>query len=86
MTKTINWQPENTLNEKIIQLAESLGRSPETVINEAISEYIEKNQDKTEVKKDPLIGLFAGRPDLATESEQILNQDIDNKSGWTWKQ
>ncbi len=34
---------------------------------------------------DPLIGLFSGAPDLATRSEEILQQDIDTTSGWTWK-
>ena len=34
---------------------------------------------------DPLVGLFCGSPDLATESEEILQQEITEKSGWTWK-
>lgn len=34
---------------------------------------------------DPLIGLFKSSPDLATRSERILQQDITEKSGWTWK-
>lgn len=86
MTKTINWQPENILNEKIIKLAESLGRSPEAIIDEAINEYISKNQDSTESKQDSLIGLFAGTPELSTQCEEILNQEIKQKSGWTWKE
>lgn len=38
-----------------------------------------------ETGKDPLIGLFAGSPDLATRSEEILHQDL-TLQGWTWKQ
>jgi len=34
---------------------------------------------------DPLIGLFAGSPDLATNSEEILQEEITDKSGWTYK-
>ncbi|MFN6516684.1 MAG: hypothetical protein RMY29_019560 [Nostoc sp. CreGUA01] len=34
---------------------------------------------------DPLIGLFAATPDLAANSEDILQQEITEKSGWTWK-
>jgi predicted transcriptional regulator len=79
MTKIINWQPENTLNQKNIKLAEILGRSPETIIDEAINEYIEKNEEKTEIKKDPLIGLCAGKPELSTQSEEILAQEIKPK-------
>jgi len=35
---------------------------------------------------DPLIGLFSGSPNLATQSEEILQAGIDSKSGWTGKQ
>jgi hypothetical protein len=34
---------------------------------------------------DPLIGLFAGPPDLASKSEDILQAGIVDRSGWTWK-
>jgi hypothetical protein len=34
---------------------------------------------------DPLIGLFSGSPDLATQAETILQKDIHPTSGWTWK-
>lgn len=35
---------------------------------------------------DPLVGLFSGVTDLATNSEDILEQEITEKSGWTWKE
>lgn len=34
---------------------------------------------------DPLIGLFAGTPDLATQSEDILTQEVNSSSGFSWK-
>jgi hypothetical protein len=43
----------------------------------------QNNQDKNE--SDPLIGLFKSSPDLATQSEEILHQEIQEESGWTWK-
>lgn len=36
--------------------------------------------------EDPLIGLFAGSVDLATRSEEILEQEISSGSGFTWKE
>lgn len=36
--------------------------------------------------EDPLIGLFAGSPDLATQSEEILNRELNSTSGFTWKE
>jgi hypothetical protein len=35
-------------------------------------------QTNQTLKEDPLIGLFAGSPNLATQSEAILNQNIQN--------
>ncbi|WP_008309130.1 hypothetical protein [Leptolyngbya sp. PCC 6406] len=36
--------------------------------------------------EDPLIGLFSGSPELATQAEIILEQNITPNSGFTWKQ
>ena len=38
-----------------------------------------------QVENDPLIGLFAGPPDLSEQAETILEQDAKDHSGWTWK-
>jgi hypothetical protein len=38
------------------------------------------------IEDDPIVGLFAGEPNLAEKSEEILDQEITNISGWTWKQ
>jgi hypothetical protein len=35
---------------------------------------------------DPLIGLFSGSPNLATNAEEILQQAIEAQAGWSWKQ
>jgi hypothetical protein len=37
-------------------------------------------------EEDPLIGLFSGSPELATQAETILEQNITPNSGFTWKQ
>jgi hypothetical protein len=53
---------------------------------------IQKLQISTEVDlakldtEDPLIGLFSGSTDLATRSEEILEQEINSGSGFTWKE
>lgn len=41
--------------------------------------------DETTRTDDPLIGLFAGTPDLATQSKEILTQGINSDSGFSWK-
>ena len=36
-------------------------------------------------QQDILIGLFDGPPDLAEQSESLLEQGLEEHSGWTWK-
>jgi hypothetical protein len=36
--------------------------------------------------EDPLIGLFSGSPELATQSEDILHQELNLTSGFSWKE
>jgi hypothetical protein len=38
-----------------------------------------------DINQDPLVGLFAGSPDLAEKSEEILAEEVNSHSGWTWK-
>ena len=51
-----------------------------------VYQAIEKiNTPEAIEQEDPLIGLFSGNSELAEQSEDILQQDIQNQSGWTWK-
>lgn len=38
-----------------------------------------------DVEDDPIVGLFSASPDLAEQSENLLEKEIQNPSGWTWK-
>jgi predicted transcriptional regulator len=85
---TFNWNPEQTLLEKLINLASNRGQSPESIISEAVRSYLEIQSLETvnDAVSDPLIGLFAATPDLAINSEDILQNEVTEKSGWTWKE
>lgn len=85
---TFNWNPEQTLFEKLINLASKRGQSPESIINEAVKLYLETqfSEPMNDTVTDPLIGLFAATPDLAINSENILQNEIRETSGWTWKE
>lgn len=87
MDSTFNWNPEHTLLEKVRNLAIQRGQSPESIISEAVRLYIETQLLETvdDAVSDPLIGLFAATPDLAIKSEDILQNEVTEKSGWTWK-
>lgn len=71
MEQTFNWKPEQSLLEKLITLANQKGQSPEAIITEAVRQYI-ATATAQRTTDDPLIGLFAGSPDLAIQSENIL--------------
>lgn len=83
----VQWNPEPTLLEELTRLAQNRGQTPEAIITEAVLLYLQMQVPaKTVEDEDPLIGLFSGSPDLATQSEDILQQSITPPSGWTWKQ
>jgi hypothetical protein len=52
-----------------------------------LSSTIQKDfsQDRIETS-DPLVGLFAGSPNLAMQAEEILEAEITTKSGWSCKE
>lgn len=72
-----------TLDEKV-QLIEALSRLIRQQIN--LSQETPSSIENTNVDSDPLVGLFSSTSDLATRSEEILQQEITEKSGWTWKE
>jgi predicted transcriptional regulator len=87
-TSTLDWTPEPQLVERLMELAQKRGQPLDALLTEAIVTYL--NAQKVQevapsvLEADPLIGLFAGSPELATQSEAILQQEI-TQSGWTWK-
>lgn len=85
MEQTFSWQPEQSVLEKLTALARQQGQSPEAIIAEAVRQYLAAATVERTTDSDPLIGLFASSPDLATQSENILEQEITQESGWTWK-
>jgi hypothetical protein len=45
-----------------------------------------RNEKVVSIQEDPLIGLFSGSSNLAETSEEILEQEIHDNAGWSWKQ
>lgn len=42
-------------------------------------------ESRSVVDDDPIVGLYSGSPDLATNAKDILAAEIQPKSGWTNK-
>jgi hypothetical protein len=86
VTSQLQWNLDPNLVERLTQLAQQRGQTAESIITEAVLLYLQTQvPDENDVNDDPLIGLFSGSPDLATQSEDILQQSITTTSGWTWK-
>lgn len=87
MDYAFDWKPEQALLEKLLALASQRGQSPEAIVTEIVNIYLERQPLAIgDLGSDPLVGMFAGSPDLATKSETILQAEIREKSGWTWKE
>ena len=86
MVQSYEWKPDPMLWEKVVDLARQRGQSPEAIVDEAIQRYLEESQTPSESSTDPLVGLYDGSPNLATDSESILQKLANSKSGWTWKE
>lgn len=86
MTASFNWILEEKLLEKLTILSNKKGESLDILITEAVERYLENQIIEPEnTTDDPLIGLYKGSPELATQSEEILQQEIQSLSGWSWK-
>ena len=88
MESTFDWKPEQILLKKLINLARQRGQSPESIVSEAVKLYLETQGQETSasLESDSLVGLFAATSGLATNAENILQQEIVEESGWTWKE
>jgi hypothetical protein len=81
-TSQVQWNPEPNLIERLAQLARKRGQTTESIITEAVLSYLQAQVlDESAIGDDPLIGLFSGSPNLATQSEDILQQPIAATSG-----
>lgn len=86
MVQSYKWNPDPSLWEKVVDLARQRGQAPEAIVDEAVQRYLEELKDRPEPSADPLVGLYEGSPNLSTDSEAILRDSANSKSGWTWKE
>lgn len=67
-----------------LQLPDQLANQEVEVV--LVYQTVESATNQESSVNDPLIGLFSGSPNLATQSEENLQEEINRTSGWTWKQ
>ena len=73
MTLSLTWTPDPTLLTNLAKIATQQDKTIESILSEAVQLYLENQPlEALTPQSDPLIGLFKGLPNLATESEEIL--------------
>jgi hypothetical protein len=76
MILILTWTPDPTLLTNFVKIATRQGKTIESVLSEAVQLYLENQPlEPLTPQSDPLIGLFKGSPNLATESEDILQKE-----------
>ncbi len=87
MTIVTQWKPSKKLQDRVNALAQQRGEAPDEIITEAVLQYLEfEVLEYPEIDQDPLVGLFSSSKSLGRQSEEILQQELRERSGWTWKE
>lgn len=84
---TLSWKPDPSILKKLVALADQHQKPIEMLLDEAVQQYFQIHSRKPlAVDDDPIVGSYAGSPDLASRSEDILRAEIQPQSGWTIKE
>jgi len=83
MTTTVEWRPEPGLHKQLINLAQQQGRSPEAIIDEAVTAYLQlksPQQPKQIGRGKALVNLMRGKStaNLSTDEVMQLTRKIDD--------
>lgn len=79
--------------QELLNAAQQLSLSEQIRLASQLMQLVAQEMQLTQAdtssadeSSDSLIGLFAGSPELATESEAVLAQELNPTSGFTWKE
>lgn len=78
------------LEQQVRYLTDGMGQQTDVLVPIGVWKRLVMGVEKepiepVAIEADPLVGMFAGGQDLAEKSEEILAQDIQAQSGWSWK-
>lgn len=83
---TLNWKPAPNTLTKLLELSNQQQKPLEILLDEAVLQYFQlHDKELLAVDDDPIVGLYAGSPDLSSNAEDILAAEIQPQSGWTNK-
>ena len=84
------WAPETT-NQVRQVVSELIGLADGGVLEQVAEQTLHSSAEADlslplPLEEDPLVGLFSGSPNLATDAKKILSQEVTATSGFTWKE
>jgi hypothetical protein len=87
LLKKIDHLSDQQLNQ-VLQFVNQVNQTQTNTVIDPLADFIgqvDHGNLAKNIDQDPLVGLFAGSPDLAEKSEEILAKEVNSHSGWTWK-
>lgn len=83
---TLSWKPTPNTLTKLLTLSNQQQKPLEALLDEAVLQYFQlHDKELLDVDDDPIVGLYAGSPDLSNNAENILAAEVQPQSGWTIK-
>ncbi|MEL6780480.1 MAG: hypothetical protein AAFO06_24890 [Cyanobacteria bacterium J06597_16] len=85
ITHKLNQLPPSLLsivNDFINKLTTERDIEPSSLRPPGHSSDLKDNSDT----EDSIVGMIDGHPDLASNAESILREEIQPESGWSWRQ
>ncbi len=82
----LNWKPRPEMLNQLMQISLEQNKSLEALLGEAIEQYLQTYcPSAPPTDTDPLIGLYEGSPETSIRAEEILETEISEESGLSWK-
>ncbi|WP_245555361.1 hypothetical protein [Baaleninema simplex] len=82
----MNWKPRPETLNQLMQVSLEQQKTLESLLEEAIEQYLQTYRPSVpQTDTDPLIGLYEGSPETSSCAEEILETEISEKSGLSWK-
>jgi uncharacterized protein (DUF1778 family) len=85
-----NWKPEQTLLQKLTDLARQTGQSPEIIVTEAVKLYVEKQLEKSTIEEivlserdwDIVVTALENPPEANEALKAAIKEHQDKYGKW----
>ncbi|MDT9187702.1 MULTISPECIES: hypothetical protein [Oscillatoriales] len=82
----LNWKPRPETLTRLMQVSLEQHKTLESLLEEAIEQYLQTHRPPvSQTDADPLIGLYEGASETGDRAEEILQAEVTENSGLSWK-